>query len=241
MYDSTYAGALTPGVYGNGEDVVGGKVVPSARDVEHLLALYDGEIGYWDAQFGSMLDYLQVGGLLDNALLMMTSDHGDMFGEHGKWTHGNCLYEEVLRVPLLMRYSGVIPRGAAVDVPVQSMDIMPTVLEWLGLDAPAGLDGASLRALAEGRAAPPRDVFSEIEGSSEPGHWASWLAPRSDLRSIRRGNHKYIHHVRDSSADELYLLGPTSPYETDKSDRCRSGHGSPDAPGAFRTIPYRTA
>ena len=98
--------------------------------------------------------------------------------------------------------------------PVQSMDIMPTVLDWLGLDTPAGLDGASLRALAEGRAAPPRDLFSEIEGSSEPGHWAYWLAPRSDLRSIRRGNHKYIHHVRDGDADELYLLGSASPYET---------------------------
>ena len=213
-YDSSYTGTLTPNVFRNGEDVVSGKIVPSSRDVEHLLALYDGEIAYWDAMFGSMLDFLQGRGLLDNTLVLVTSDHGDMFGEHGKWTHGNCLYEEVLRVPLLMRYSGVIPRGAAVDVPVQSMDIMPTVLEWLGLNAPAGVDGASLRALAEGRAAPPRDVFSEIEGSSEPGHWASWLAPRSDLRSIRRGNHKYIHHVRDSSADALYLLGSASPYET---------------------------
>ena len=214
LYDPGYTGTLTPGVFRNGEDVVSGKIVPSSRDVAHLLALYDGEIAYWDAMFGSMLDFLQGRGLLDNTVVLVTSDHGDMFGEHGKWTHGNCLYEEVLRVPLLMCYSGVIPRGAAVDVPVQSMDIMPTVLEWLGLDAPAGLDGASLRALAEGRVAPPRDVFSEIEGSSEPGHWASWLAPRSDLRSIRRGNHKYIHHVRDSSADELYLLGPASPYET---------------------------
>ncbi len=91
---------------------------------------------------------------------------------------------------------------------------MPTVLDWLGLDTPANLDGMSLRSLAEGRGAPDRDLFSEIEGVSNPSHWAYWLAPRSDLRSIRRDNHKYIHHVRNGVADELYLLGSTSPYET---------------------------
>jgi arylsulfatase len=214
-YDPSYTGALTPGVYRNGEDVVGGKLVPTPRDVEHLLALYDGEIAYWDAMFGSMLDYLRGRGLLDNTLLLVTSDHGDMFGEHGKWTHGNCLYEEVLRVPLLMRHSGVIPKGVVVEAPAQSMDIMPTILDWLSLDVPDGLDGVSLRALAEGRSAPDRDVFSEIEGSSVPGHWAYWLAPRSDLRSIRRGSYKYIHHVREGSADELYLLKAASPYETE--------------------------
>ena len=213
-YDASYTGALTPNVFRNGEDVVGGQIVPLLRDVEHLLSLYDGEIAYWDAMFGSMLDFLRVRGLLDNTLLMVTSDHGDMFGEHGKWTHGNCLYEEVLRIPLLMRHSGIIPRGGVVDVPVQNMDIMPTVLDWLGIEAPAGLDGTSLRTLAEGQISPPRDVFSEIEGSSKPGHWAYWLAPRSDLRSIRRGNYKYIHHVRDGGADELYRLAAASPYET---------------------------
>jgi arylsulfatase A-like enzyme len=113
-----------------------------------------------------------------------------------------------------MRYPGVIPRGAAVDAPVQNMDLMPTLLDRLGLDTPAGLDGASLRSLAEGRGGPSRDVFSEIEGSSDPSHWAYWLAPRSNLRSIRQGNHKYIHHVRDDASDEMYVLGSASPYET---------------------------
>lgn len=99
LYDPGYAGAMKPNVYRNGEDVIAGRIVPSARDVEHLVALYDGEIAYWDAMFGSMLDYLQARGLLSNALVIVTSDHGDMFGEHGKWTHGNSLYE------LKFRYS----------------------------------------------------------------------------------------------------------------------------------------
>jgi arylsulfatase A-like enzyme len=214
LYDPSYAGTLTPGLYRNAEDVVGGSIVPSPRDIEHLNALYDGEIAYWDAMFGAMLDDLKSRGLLDNALVMVTADHGDMFGEHGKWTHGNCLYEEVLRIPLLLRYAGVVPGGTAVDTPVQSVDIMPTVLEWLGLGRPANLDGVSLRSLAEGQGGPAHDVFSEIDGISDPRHGFYWLAPRSDLRSIRRGNYKYIHHVGDDASDELYQLGPASPYET---------------------------
>lgn len=213
-YDPGYTGAMTPAVYRNAEDVLAGKIVPSPRDIEHLIALYDGEIAYWDAMLDVLFDSLQARGLLDNALVIVTSDHGDMFGEHGKWTHGNCLYEDVLRVPLLMRYPGIIPKGATIDAPVQNMDVLPTIMDLLGLVAPANLDGVSIRALAEGRSAPPHDVFSEIEGSSAPGHWAYGLAPRGDLRAIRSGDYKYIHHVRDGAADELYLLQPSSPYET---------------------------
>lgn len=213
LYDPGYTGAMTPAVYRNAEDVIAGRIVPSPRDVEHLIALYDGEIAYWDAMLDVLLDSLQARGLLDNALVIVTSDHGDMFGEHGKWTHGNGLYEDVLRVPLLMCYPGAIPKGVTIDAPVQNMDILPTILDWLGLATPSDLDGVSIRALAEGRAAPPHAVFSEVEGSSVPGHWAYGLAPRSDLRAVRSGDYKYIHHVRDGAADELYLLQSSSPYE----------------------------
>lgn len=161
-----------------------------------------------------MLTFLQGLNLLDNTLIILTADHGDMFGEHGKWTHGNCLYEEVLRVPLLMRYLGVIPSGTVVNQPVQSMDLTPTILDWLGIEIPADIQAVSLRALAEGQSAPTRDIFSEIEGVSDPQHWAYWQAPRTPLRSVRRDNWKLVHHVSQLVADELYLLNATSPYET---------------------------
>ncbi len=212
-YDATYTGTLTPAAYRNGEPVVSGALVPTPRDIEHLIALYDGEIAYWDAMLGQMLAFLKSQGLLDNAAVIVTSDHGDMFGEHGLWTHGNSVYEEVVRIPLLMRYPGVTAAGLTVDAPAQNTDIMPTLLEWAGTAPVAGLDGVSLSAAAAGQTVAPRDVFSEVDGVTDPADWAYWLAPRDTLHSIRRGDYKFIQHVGHEAADELYRLGPTSPYE----------------------------
>jgi arylsulfatase A-like enzyme len=212
-YDATYEGTLTSEVYKNGETVVAGTVVPSPRDVEHLRALYDGEIAYWDARLGEMLSALRDAGILDNAVVVLTSDHGDAFGEHGLWTHGNSVYEEILRVPLLIRYSGVIPKGLALDAPAQNMDLAPTLLEWAGVKYSHMMDGASLASAAAGQAVAPRDVFSEIDGITDPTNWSYWLAPRDTLHSIRRGEYKYIHHVGHEAADELYRIRPATVYE----------------------------
>jgi arylsulfatase A-like enzyme len=215
-YDATYTGTLTSDVYQHGKVVVSGQIVPTERDIEHLIALYDGEISYWDAQLGQLLAYLQGVHLLDNALVIVTSDHGEMFGEHGKYTHRNSLYEEVLRVPLLMRYTGVISPAMVVETPVQSMDIMPTVLDLVGLPIPPGLDAISLHALLEGGTMTVgRDLISEQNGITDPSYPGYWLAPRADLRSIRRDGWKLIHQMDDLSADELYQLQPSSLYETD--------------------------
>ena len=212
-YDATYTGALTPAAYRNGEPVVSGALVPTPRDIEHLVALYDGEIAYWDAMLGQMLGFLRGRGLLDNAAVVVTSDHGDMFGEHGLWTHGNSVYEEVVRIPLLVRYPGITAAGLTVDAPAQHIDIMPTLLEWAGAAPVAGLDGVSLSAVVGGQTVAPRDVFSEVDGVTDPADWAYWLAPRDTLHSIRRGDYKFIQHVGQEAADELYRLGPASPYE----------------------------
>jgi arylsulfatase len=216
LYDPTYAGTLAlPNWYRDGQDVVSGLYVPTPADVQHLLALYDGEIKYCDDRLGEMLAALQARQLLDNTLVVLTADHGDMFGEHGKWNHTNCLYEEVLRVPLFMRYSGVISPGRVVDTPVQNMDLMPTILDWTGIPIPPTMQAISLRPLAEGRTGSARDLFSEMDGIPDPSHPFYWIAPHHDLRSIQRGAWKYIHHVQAPDADELYQLNANSPYETD--------------------------
>lgn len=216
LYDPDYTGSMTAKVYADGRDATEGKVVPTARDVEHLFALYDGEITYWDYYLGQILTALDERKLLDQTLVIMTADHGDMFGEHNLWTHGNCLYEELLRVPLLMRFPGVIQPGLVVDAPVQNMDIMPTILDWAGIPAQEQLHGVSLRALAQGaKNVAERDVFSELPGVTDPRNWAYWLAPRDQLFSIRRGSWKLIHHANAPEADELYQLSPSSPYETE--------------------------
>lgn len=206
---------MTPDVYRDGQDVVAGLITPTARDLEHVLALYDGEITYFDFYLGEMLTYLQNNNFLANALVMATSDHGDMFGEHGLWTHGNALYEEVLRVPLLMRYPGVIAPGLVVNAPVQNMDLMPSILDWAGIPIPTEVQAVSLRPLAEGGGMPARDIFSEQDGMIDPNGWAAWIAPYENLRAVKRNGWKFIHHQGFSASDELYLLNAGSLYESD--------------------------
>jgi arylsulfatase A-like enzyme len=224
LYDTTYTGTLTGDVYQDGKDVISGKIVPSARDLEHLLALYDGEMTYWDVYLGEMVSYLQDAGVLNNALIIVTADHGEMFGEHGKWTHGNALYKEVIQIPLLMRYTGVISPGLVLETPAQNMDLTPTILDWAGLPMPEGLQGISLRPFVLKQTPPPaRNTFSELDGITGSRNQFYWLAPRVDLRSIQRDGWKLIHHVGDEGSDELYLLQPFSPYETNNLLPTESG------------------
>ncbi len=215
LYDPDYNGPLTPEVYRDGQEVVAGTLIPTPRDIEHLLALYDGEITHWDACFGDMMAFLDERGLLENSLVAVTSDHGDMFGEHDKWNHTNSLYQELLHVPLLLRYPGHVMAGQVIDTPVQMMDLMPTLLDYANVTPTGPLDAGSLRPLLENQPFSPRDLFSEMNGVTNPSHWAYWIAPRHDLRAVQRGSWKYIHHVGSEADDALYWLNPTSPYETD--------------------------
>lgn len=215
LFDPDYDGPLTAKKYRDGQDSVAGTLTLTDRDLEHLLALYDGEIAYWDNALGELLAGLEDHGLLEDSLVIVSADHGDMFAEHGKWTHGNSVYNEVLKVPLLMRYPGVIAPGLSVNTSVQNMDVMPTILDWAGLPIPPELQAVSLRGLAQGATERPRDVFSEQTGEADPKGWAYWIAPRDDLVSVQRERWKLIHHLNKPESDELYQLNAEAPYETD--------------------------
>ena len=215
LYDSTYTGPLTPEVYQHGQKVVSGEIVPTPRDVEHLIALYDGEITYWDYQLAHLLARLDGDGLLDNALVVITSDHGQMFGEHGKWVHRNSLYEEVLRVPLFLHYPGVVPANAAIDTPVFTADLPPTILDLVGLPVPPALDGRSLRPLIQGQrsALDDRPIYAEMEGEPDPDSPGHWIAPMHDLRAVTEDNWKYVMAVGAPQDNALYRLRPDTVYE----------------------------
>ncbi len=216
LYDPVYTGTLTAEVYQDGQDAVTGKIHPTPRDVEHLISLYDGEITYWDANLGQMLAFLQDHHFMDNALVVVTSDHGEIFGTHGKWTHGSSLYAEVLRVPLFMRYTGVIPPGSVSAAPAQNMDLMPTILDFAGLPLPDDLQSMSLRPQTQGLpGALDRPLFSELDGVTDPRHALYWIAPRVSLWSIELGDWKMIHYAGHADQDELYQLNPGSIYETE--------------------------
>jgi arylsulfatase len=213
LFDPDYTGPITPELFGIGKEAAAGQLALSERDLQNRLALYDGEIAYWDSQLPTLINYLSQTGFLQDSLLIVTGDHGELMGEYGYWTHGTGLQEELLRVPLLMMYPGAIPAGTSVSSPVQMMDIMPTILDWVGLPIPADLQAISTRPLAQGGSQVNRPVFSEIDGVTNPRHWAYWQAPHEDLYAVIQDNWKLVVHADNPSLNELYYLNAHSPYE----------------------------
>ncbi|MCB9661668.1 MAG: sulfatase-like hydrolase/transferase [Sandaracinaceae bacterium] len=117
---------------------------PRPEEAEALRRLYDGEITYWDSHFGALVAELQRRGLYDDMTIIVTSDHGEEFGEHGGFWHGDTLYDEQLRVPLMVKLPRNSRGGTVLRHWVQSIDIMPTLLRAQGLDVPEGVQGGDL-------------------------------------------------------------------------------------------------
>ncbi len=122
----------------------------SARDKERIEALHDGEISYHDEHFGRFLKQLRELGLADDTIVVVTSDHGEEFQDHGSWGHGHSVYQELLGVPLLFRWPGAIPAGARIAPVVSTMDIGPTLLEATGVPIPDVFEGRSLLGFMRG-------------------------------------------------------------------------------------------
>jgi arylsulfatase A-like enzyme/tetratricopeptide (TPR) repeat protein len=163
---------------------------------------YGGEVAFVDSLVGRLLDALAASGLDERTLVAITSDHGEMLGEHGELTHGFFLYEAALRIPLLLRYPGG-PAGLRVSGAARIVDVAPTLLDLLRLDPIEDSDGKSLVARIRGEAPP--------EGSPV---YAETFLPRlhygwSELRSMTLGNDKLIRAPRP----ELYDLA-ADPDET---------------------------
>jgi arylsulfatase A-like enzyme len=112
-------------------------------DREHIVATYDAEISSADAGFGELLDRLREMGRYDPSIIVLTSDHGEAFGERGRigW-HGDSLFDEQLRIPLLVRLPGGRLAGTTVAEQVRGVDLAPTLLSLLGLPIPEGFSGA---------------------------------------------------------------------------------------------------
>jgi arylsulfatase A-like enzyme len=110
----------------------GRRRVVSDRDLEHLLALYAAELAWTDAQIGRVLERLDELGLAERTLVVVVADHGDEFFEHGGLGHRRTLHEEVVRVPLIVRWPGHVPAGARIAGAVELADVAPTITALLG-------------------------------------------------------------------------------------------------------------
>jgi hypothetical protein len=140
-------------------DISMGYVSPAPQEIDYIEALYDGGIRYTDRYIGLLVDALDTRGILNNTILIITSDHGEEFMEHGKMLHGR-VYRETVHVPLIIRFPEAAWRGMRISTQVRLIDVVPTVLDYLGLAIGDRVHGESLLPLAhEGGLARP--AFTE--------------------------------------------------------------------------------
>jgi arylsulfatase A-like enzyme len=144
----------------------------------YIVALYDDSIVQMDHAMGLLFDELRRRGLYDRAMIIVTADHGDMFGEHGMYLHEQ-IYRGCAHVPLLIHFPGGRFAGRRVKHVVQSVDIFPTIAEVLGIKPGRTIDGQSLLALLEGRAQPRKYAFTRGDGvyCARDATWEYLLRP----------------------------------------------------------------
>ena len=116
-------------------------------DRNHIEALYDGEVAFTDEAIGALFDGLEARGLTRNTLIVFLSDHGEEFFEHGGFEHGHSLFGELLRAPLILSMPGRIPESRRVSEQVRLVDVLPTLLDLLGMGPEAHFEGRSLAGL----------------------------------------------------------------------------------------------
>ncbi|MCH2172658.1 sulfatase-like hydrolase/transferase [Myxococcota bacterium] len=163
---------------------------PDPELAERMRRLYVEEIEYLDAQFGVLLDELRRLGLYDDTVIVLTADHGEEFFEHGGWWHGTTLYEEQIRVPLLVKWSkggdslavGRDERGQVARL----IDIAPTLIARAGVSKPAAMQGLDLGLGLDGRAETDALAFAEEDHEGNV------------LRAIRSSEWKYIEANEDN-------------------------------------------
>lgn len=116
----------------------------SEEQIHHLESQYDGEIAYLDENLGELFVWLKSKGLYERSIIVITSDHGEYLGEKKLFGHSVGLYEPVLRVPLIIHAPGNIDWDVDTHKPVQTIDIMPTILKILDIPIPGGVQGGAL-------------------------------------------------------------------------------------------------
>lgn len=158
---------------------------------------YEGEIAYVDLHIGKIIRLLESKKLLEKTILVIVGDHGEAFGEHGEFGHGIFCYEESLKVPLILYNSILFAKNKRIDSRVSLADVLPSLLHYLAIPCPEGVQGKSFHNLAAGeREKRQRDIYFESRFGMEANNWAP-------ITGLIADGHKYISLVEP----ELYDLG----------------------------------
>ena len=173
-----------------------------------LDALYCGGVTYTDHHIGLFLDELKRRGLYDQALIVLTSDHGEAMNEHWEyWDHGLSTYETTINTPLIVRQPGGRSGGTRYRGLISNIDVMPSILDRLGLSQPGRVEGRSFAPLFDGKCLPRREpVFAEankpeyVPVGPDP-RWANY----ETCRAIRSQEWKFIRRPKENFC-ELYDL-----------------------------------
>jgi len=175
-YDAQFGPDYVGEVDGANFTKIGSRMTPS--DLEHVIALYDGEIAFTDSYIEKLLDLLRAYGIYDDALIVLTADHGEEFLEHGRTGHMKNLFQESIAVPLIIKFPSQRWSGKRFSAPVSIVDIVPTMLDYLGQPPHPEFDGQSLLPIIQEDAIQEeRALFADLS---------------NDVKAVRYGRHKFV-------------------------------------------------
>jgi len=175
------------------------------ENLDEIKRCYYAQTANLDWNVGRLLRALDAMGLRDDTLLVFTSDHGEMFGAHGRQAK-NIFYDEAVRVPFLLRWGDQTPAGTAVDACLNTVDIMPTLLSMMELPIPEAAEGTDLSHCALGQGGPRPDA-ALMQCTGPTADWTDGV----EWRALRTKQHTFAVYRRDGK--ELLFDNGADPYQ----------------------------
>jgi arylsulfatase A-like enzyme len=189
---------------GGGFSFAAKKLSISDKEWAVVKSWYDGEINYLDSRIGELISFLKDSGIFENTILVLTADHGEIFGEHGLAVHPLCLYDSVLRVPLIFSGPPIANHGKRLSQIVSTVDIFPTILDIAGVKASDKIAGRTLYPFNERQT--HKSICAEYGGLHLLSLRAKYVLEELNkidqgCKCVRTDNYKYIYSV---DKEELY-------------------------------------
>ncbi|NIR49734.1 sulfatase-like hydrolase/transferase [candidate division KSB1 bacterium] len=187
------------------------------QEVEELRDAYDSCVAYLDHEVGSLLDELENREVLENTVVIITSDHGEQFGEHGLMYHVNSLYRQLLHVPLLVSFPKKVPAGLRIQEPVSLHNLPQTIIDLIGGDDELRFPGVSLSRYWDRTKASTNGeietLFAEVLIGGEEPDWFpdTWPADKGSMQSLVSAGYHYIKY--GDGSEELF------DFETDHEEK----------------------